>query len=89
MMPVWSRKLCGLLRSLGAAAIVVVIAGPAKVLAEPASIEPIIDYSTRHHAVVDSRGMVAVQNAIAAEVGAEVLAEVGMPSTRLSPLDWL
>ncbi|MEO1419468.1 MAG: gamma-glutamyltransferase [Pseudomonadota bacterium] len=76
-MPVWSRKLSGLLRSLGAATIVVVIAGPAKVLAEPASIEPIIDYSTRHHAAVDSHGMVAVQNAIAAEVGAAVLAEGG------------
>ncbi len=77
MMPLRSGTVRGFLRALGAAMIVVVIAGPAKVLAEPVSIEPIIDYSSRHHAAVDSRGMVAVQNAIAAEVGAAVLAEGG------------
>ncbi|MEL7310090.1 MAG: gamma-glutamyltransferase [Pseudomonadota bacterium] len=37
----------------------------------------IIDYSARQHPAVDTRGMVAVQNAIAAEVGAAVLAEGG------------
>ena len=37
----------------------------------------IIDYGARHHAAVDDAGMVAVQNAIAAEVGAAVLAEGG------------
>ncbi len=38
---------------------------------------PIIDYSATHHASIDARGMVAVQNAIAAEVGAEILAQGG------------
>ena len=37
----------------------------------------IIDYRARQHASVDTRGMVAVQNGIAAEVGAAVLAEGG------------
>ncbi|MEL7297039.1 MAG: gamma-glutamyltransferase [Pseudomonadota bacterium] len=37
----------------------------------------IIDYGARHHAATDADGMVAVQNAIAAEVGAAVLADGG------------
>ncbi|MEO0575612.1 MAG: gamma-glutamyltransferase [Pseudomonadota bacterium] len=37
----------------------------------------IIDYGARQHAVADTKGMVAVQNAIAAQVGASVLAEGG------------
>ncbi|MEM6807627.1 MAG: gamma-glutamyltransferase [Pseudomonadota bacterium] len=37
----------------------------------------IIDYGARRHATVDAQGMVAVQNAIAAEVGAGVLADGG------------
>lgn len=41
------------------------------------SAQNIIDYAARHHASVDTQGMVAVQNAIAAEVGAAVLAEGG------------
>lgn len=45
--------------------------------AQQASAPSIIDYRARQHAAVDQRGMVAVQNAIAAEVGAAVLAEGG------------
>ncbi|MEL6870625.1 MAG: gamma-glutamyltransferase [Pseudomonadota bacterium] len=37
----------------------------------------IIDYAARQHATADTRGMVAVQNAIASEVGAQVLADGG------------
>jgi gamma-glutamyltranspeptidase/glutathione hydrolase len=37
----------------------------------------IMDYSATHHAVVDTRGIVSVQNAIAAEVGAAILEEGG------------
>ena len=37
----------------------------------------IIDYGASRHATLDTDGMVAVQNAIAAEVGAEVLANGG------------
>ncbi|MEM6820193.1 MAG: gamma-glutamyltransferase [Pseudomonadota bacterium] len=77
MMPFGSGALRGFLRALGAATIVVTLAWPDHLLAESAPVEPIIDYSTRQHAAVDSRGMVAVQNAIAAEVGAAVLAEGG------------
>ena len=37
----------------------------------------IIRYNARHHPVVDTMGMVASQNAIASEVGAEILADGG------------
>lgn len=37
----------------------------------------IIDYAARQHATADTQGMVAAQNAIAAEVGARVLADGG------------
>ncbi|MFK8053179.1 MAG: gamma-glutamyltransferase [Woeseiaceae bacterium] len=50
----------------------VVIIAPA--VAQQSSI---IDYGARHHAAVDKDGMVAVQNAMAAEVGAAILAEGG------------
>ena len=42
---------------------------------EPA--RSIIDYGATHHATVDTAGMVSVQNAIAAEVGAAILEEGG------------
>lgn len=57
---------------LSAVATLLLILQPA--LAQQPSI---IDYGAIHHPSVDTDGMVAVQNAIAAEVGAAVLAEGG------------
>lgn len=39
--------------------------------------EPVIRYDAIHHAVIDTEGMVATQNAIATRIGAEVLAAGG------------
>ena len=53
-----------------------VLAG-APVMAQQQRVASIIDYGSRHHSVIDQGGMVAVQNAIAAEVGADILAAGG------------
>lgn len=52
----------------------VIVSASTAVAQQPVAI---IDYGARQHATVDTQGMVAVQNAIAAEVGAAVLADGG------------
>ena len=63
-------------RSLAAVVCLVALIHPVALFAQ-ASDAAIIRYSSRHHPVIDTDGMVASQNAVASAVGARILAAGG------------